>query len=88
MLKIKNYSKSYEEENICQKILIWRQIVAKLLPFGHNGSGKSTTIKSIAGVILKKAQFLVDGLGVKEKPLEVKKNYWLFARNKLKCMNI
>lgn len=41
---------------------------------GHNGAGKTTTIKAIAGIIdFEEGEILVDGISVKENPLECKR---------------
>lgn len=76
MLKIENYSKSYDGgKTFAVKNLNLQANSGEIIAFiGHNGSGKSTTIKSIAGVInYDEGTITVDGLNVKEQPLEVKK---------------
>ncbi|MCQ2602765.1 MAG: ATP-binding cassette domain-containing protein, partial [Clostridia bacterium] len=41
---------------------------------GPNGAGKSTTIKSMVGIIsFEKGSVSIDGINIKEKPLEFKK---------------
>ncbi len=41
---------------------------------GHNGAGKTTTLKSIAGILqFDSGEITVDGLSVKEQPLECKR---------------
>ena len=41
---------------------------------GHNGAGKTTTLKSIAGILQFDAgEITIDGLSVKEQPIECKK---------------
>ena len=41
---------------------------------GHNGAGKTTTIKSIVGIQdFDLGEILIDGLSIKEKPIECKK---------------
>lgn len=41
---------------------------------GHNGAGKSTTIKSIVGILdYEGGEILINGINLKEKPLECKK---------------
>ena len=41
---------------------------------GHNGAGKTTTIKAVAGILpFQKGEIRVDGISVRENPLECKK---------------
>ena len=41
---------------------------------GHNGAGKSTTIKSVAGILaFENGEITIDGLSIKDQPLECKK---------------
>lgn len=41
---------------------------------GHNGAGKSTTIKSVAGILaFENGEITIDGLSIKNQPLECKK---------------
>ena len=52
MLKITNYSKSYHKGTYAVKDLNLEVNEGDLFAFiGHNGAGKSTTIKSIAGIL-------------------------------------
>lgn len=76
MLEIKNFSKSYDGgKTFAVKNLNLQVNKGEIVAFiGHNGSGKSTTIKAIAGIInFDEGQILVDGIDVKENALEVKK---------------
>ena len=76
MLKIENFSKSYDGgKTFAVKNLSLNVKEGELIAFiGHNGSGKSTTIKSIAGVIdFEEGNIFVNNISVKEKPMEVKK---------------
>ena len=41
---------------------------------GHNGAGKTTTLKACAGILeFNKGEILIDGMSIKENPLECKK---------------
>lgn len=76
MLKIENYSKSYDGgKTFAVKNLSLLANSGEIIAFiGHNGSGKSTTIKSIAGVIdFDEGKITVDGHDVQTNPMEVKK---------------
>ena len=75
MLEIKNYSKSYKNgikavDNISLTIE-----EGDLFAFiGHNGAGKSTTIKSIVGILdFEEGEILINGLSIKKNPVECKK---------------
>ena len=42
---------------------------------GHNGAGKTTTLKSVVGILdFNEGEILVNGISIKENPLECKKN--------------
>lgn len=42
--------------------------------FGHNGAGKTTTLKCVSGILpFDSGEITVDGLSIKEKPLEAKR---------------
>lgn len=75
MLEIKNYSKSYKNgikavDNIS---LIVEE--GDLFAFiGHNGAGKSTTIKSIVGILdFEEGDIIINGMSIKKNPVECKK---------------
>ena len=41
---------------------------------GHNGAGKTTTLKSVVGILnFDEGEIYIDGISIKEKPLECKK---------------
>ena len=75
MLKIINYSKSYHKGSYAVKDINLEVSSGDLFAFiGHNGSGKSTTIKSIAGILpFDEGDILIDGVSVKTNPVECKK---------------
>ncbi len=72
MLKIVNYSKSYNnKKSYAVKDLSLEVEAGDLFAFiGHNGAGKSTTIKSIAGILpFDEGEIYIDGVSVKEDPV-------------------
>lgn len=76
MLKIVNFSKSYDGgKTFAVKNLNLEVESGEITAFiGHNGSGKSTTLKSIAGILdFEEGDIIVNGISVKENPFEVKK---------------
>ncbi len=76
MLIIKNLSKTYSKGKIKAVDDLNLEVKdGEIYGFiGHNGAGKTTTIKSIAGIIdFEEGDILVNGISVKEDPIEVKK---------------
>lgn len=74
MLYIKNLSKTYKGGKKAVSNLSLDIEAGDIYGFiGHNGAGKTTTIKSVAGIIdFEEGEILVDGISVKENPLECK----------------
>lgn len=74
MLKIENLSKSYGDKKVLDNLSLHIQ-KGELFGFiGHNGAGKSTTIKCCAGILkFESGEIFIDGLSVKKQPLECKK---------------
>lgn len=74
MLKIINYSKSYHKGIYAVKDINIEVEKGDLFAFiGHNGAGKSTTIKSVAGILpFDEGEILIDGISVKTNPVECK----------------
>jgi ABC-2 type transport system ATP-binding protein len=76
MLEIKNFSKTYDGGRTfavkdANFIVEKGDIVAFI---GHNGSGKSTTLKAIAGVLdFERGDILFEGLSVKQDAYKIKK---------------
>ncbi len=73
MLKIKNLTKRYGD-----KIAV-NDLTLEILPgevcafIGHNGAGKTTTLKSCIGILsFDEGEILIDGVSVKENPMECK----------------
>lgn len=75
MLEIINYTFKYGDDKIAVNNLSLNVEAGDLFGFiGHNGAGKSTTIKSIVGILpFKDGDIKVDGLSVKDNEIEVKK---------------
>lgn len=74
MLSIRNLTKTYKGGKKAVSNLNLDIQAGDIYGFiGHNGAGKTTTIKAVAGIIeFDEGQILVDGISVKEKPLECK----------------
>lgn len=73
MLRIENLSKSYGDKKVLNSLSL--QINAgEIFGFiGHNGAGKSTTIKCCVGILkFEGGNIYIDGTSVKDNPLECK----------------
>ena len=75
MLEIKNFSKSYAAGKKAADDVSISVEAGDIFGFiGHNGAGKSTTIRSVVGVLqFEEGEILIDGHSVKDEPLECKK---------------
>lgn len=75
MLEIVNYSKSYNKNHKTVDNINLTIEEGDLFAFiGHNGAGKSTTIKSIVGILdFEEGDILINGLSIKKNPVECKK---------------
>lgn len=75
VLKIKNYSKSYGEGKKAADNVSLKVEAGDIYGFiGHNGAGKSTTIRAVVGVLdFTEGEIYIDGRSVKEEPVECKK---------------
>ena len=75
MLEIKNYSKSYGGEKKAADDVNLVVESGDIYGFiGHNGAGKSTTIRAIVGVLdFEEGEIYIDGHSVKDDSLECKK---------------
>lgn len=75
MLKISNFSKTYKGGAKAVNQLTLQVEPGDIFGFiGHNGAGKSTTIKAIVGVLdFETGEILIDGHSIKEEPLQCKK---------------
>ena len=74
MLAIKNYSKSYSEGKKAADNVSLDVCSGDIYGFiGHNGAGKSTTIRAVVGVLdFTEGEIYIDGQSVKEEPLPCK----------------
>ena len=74
ILEIKNYSKSYSQGKKAADNISLTVESGDLYGFiGHNGAGKSTTIRGIVGVLeFEEGEIYIDGHSVKTEPLECK----------------
>lgn len=77
MLKISHLTKSYHGGKIAVNDLSLTVHSGDIYGFiGHNGAGKTTTIKSIVGIHdFEHGEILIDGISIKENPLECKKRF-------------
>ncbi len=75
MLKIKNLTKYYGKTFKAVDALSLNVKAGEIFGFiGHNGAGKSTTIKSIVGAIdFEQGEILIDGISIKNNPVECKR---------------
>ena len=75
MLEIRNYSKSYGEGKKAADGVTLSVMSGDIYGFiGHNGAGKSTTIRAVVGVLdFTEGEIFIDGHSVKDEPMECKK---------------
>ncbi len=74
MLRIEQLTKSYGDKKAVDNLSLHiRQ--GEIYGFiGHNGAGKTTTIKNCCGILgFEQGEIYIDGISIKEKPLECKK---------------
>ena len=75
MLEIKNYSKSYGGGKKAADNVSLSVMDGDIYGFiGHNGAGKSTTIRAVVGVLdFNEGEIYIDGHSVKTEPVECKR---------------
>ena len=74
MLRIENLTKKYGDKKAVDDLSLHIQKGEIYGFIGHNGAGKTTTIKSCCGILnFDEGEIYVDGVSVKEKPLECKR---------------
>ena len=74
MVEIKGLCKSYDNKRVVDNLdLVIND--GEIYGFiGHNGAGKTTTIKCLIGILsFEKGEILIDGLSIKDKPIECKR---------------
>ncbi len=73
MLRIENYSKSYDSKRVVDHLSL-HVLPGEIFGFiGHNGAGKSTTIKSIAGILdFDEGHITIDGKDIVKDPIACK----------------
>lgn len=73
MLSIQNFSKVFGTKKACDDISLNIEAGDIFGFIGHNGAGKSTTIKSVVGVLdFSEGEILINGHSVKKEPMECK----------------
>ena len=74
MLDIRNYSKSYGEGKKAADNVSLQVMSGDIYGFiGHNGAGKSTTIRAVVGVLdFTEGEIYIDGHSVKDEPMACK----------------
>jgi len=74
ILEIKNYSKTYGEGKKAADNVTLTVMSGDIYGFiGHNGAGKSTTIRAVVGVLdFTEGEILIDGHSVKKEPFVCK----------------
>ena len=75
MLEIRNFSKTYKKGKKAVDNLTLTVEAGDIYGFiGHNGAGKSTTIKSVVGVLdFEEGEILIDGKSIRKSPEKCKK---------------
>lgn len=75
MLSIKNYTKIYAgDKKACDNVNICVESGDIFGFIGHNGAGKSTTIRAVVGVLdFTEGEITIDGHSVKTEPMECKR---------------
>ena len=75
MLKIQNFTKYYGNFKAVDNLSINVNKGEIYAFIGHNGAGKSTTIKAIVGTLgYDEGEIIIDGVNIKDNPVEYKKD--------------
>lgn len=82
MLRIENLTKKFGDKKAVDSLSLHIEPGEIYGFIGHNGAGKTTTIKSIVGILkFDEGEILVDGMSVKESPIECKKKIAYIPNN-------
>ena len=82
MIEIKNVTKKYGNKTAISDISFEINDGEIFAFIGHNGAGKTTLIKSIVGIHdFNEGDILINGVSIKENPIECKKNMAYVADN-------
>ena len=74
MVEIKGLCKSYDNKRVVDNLDLTINDGEIYGFIGHNGAGKTTTIKCMIGILsFEKGEILIDGLSIKDKPIECKR---------------
>ena len=74
MVEIKGLCKSYDNKRVVDNLDLTINGGEIYGFIGHNGAGKTTTIKCLIGILsFEKGEILIDGLSIKDKPIECKR---------------
>ena len=74
MVEIKGLCKSYDNKRVVDNLDLTINDDEIYGFIGHNGAGKTTTIKCLIGILsFEKGEILIDGLSIKDKPIECKR---------------
>ncbi len=75
MLTITNLTKNYGDKKAVDNLSL-TILDGEIYGFiGHNGAGKSTTLKSVVGILnFDEGEILIDGVSIKNDPITCKKN--------------
>lgn len=74
MLRIENLTKCYGEKKAVDNLSLHIKAGEIYGFIGHNGAGKTTTLKACVGILgFDEGEIFIDGVSVKENPLECKK---------------
>ena len=74
MVEIKGLCKSYDNKRVVDNLDLTINDGEIYGFIGHNGARKTTTIKCLIGILsFEKGEILIDGLSIKDKPIECKR---------------
>ena len=74
MVEIKGLCKSYDSKRVVDNLDLTINDGEIYGFIGHNGAGKTTTIKCLIGILsFEKGEILIDGLSIRDKPIECKR---------------